>query len=231
MSKVFFTLALIIKCNSIITTVINISAPSKSVTVNWTFANVITMPIKYINRNNALVILYSYTPGVTISGNTVTYTDNFTGISLDDIIPGAGVNGYSTVVDRTTTSTNIVYSGNMQADFDAVDFNIEYVNNKIEYIPGTEWYVENTVKISEEKWDVIKHYISIGVLTTITIVYKISPDDTITIPVSSAMLSMADFTYTRGYNDAALVQPTTNETQINVFKYRYDVYPKQILLT
>ena len=141
------------------------------------------------------------------------------------------MNGYSTVVDKTTTSTNIVYSGNMQADFDAVDFNIEYVNNKIEYIPGTEWYVENTIKISEEKWDVIKHYISTGALTTITIVYKISPDDTITIPISSAMLSMSDFTYTRGYSDAVLVQPTTVESQINVFKYRYDVYPKQILLT
>lgn len=213
------------------TTIINISAPNKSVTVNWTFANVITMPIKYINRNNALVTLYSYTPGITISGNTVTYVDNFTGISLDDIIPGAGVNGYSTVVDRTTTSTNIVYSGNMQADFDAVDFNIEYVNNKIEHIPGTEWYVENTIKISKEKWDVIKHYISTGALTTITIIYKISPDDTITIPISSAMLSMTDFTYTRGYSDATLVQPTTVESQINVFKYRYDVYPKQILLT
>ena len=212
------------------TTTVNISGSSKTIDVRWTFNNVDTMPIRYVSRNNKTVVLYASSPGVTVNANSVDYIDTFTsGTSLDDIAPAAGVLGYSTVVDNTTTTTNITYSGNAQDDFDAVDLAVEFTNNKITKSP-TEWYVENAIKISDKKWDVIKHYFGLGQISAIKVTYKINPDDVITIPITSSMISLNEFNYARPYSDAASVQPTTNETQINVYKYRYDTYPREIVL-
>lgn len=218
------------------TTTISLNAGTKICDLDWEISGVIQFPIKYVNMNDGITIINENDSSVSVVGNKIKYVKSLSASdNIMDYIPVSGVYNYSNVTSNLTKITNIVsYSGNMNLDFNAMDFGIEYTNIKktIQVGSVTEWFVENTIKITDDKWEVIKHYISTGDLNKIRVKYYFMfMNDEIIIPVSSIDVTQPYLIYTRSYADAKIPQnPTNMEGHINKLSYEYNICDKEIIL-
>ena len=218
------------------TTTISLNAGVKICDLDWEISGVIQFPIKYVNMSGVITIINENDSSVSIVGNKVKYVKSLSASdNVMDYIPVSGVFNYSNVTSNIIQTTNIIaYSGDMNLDFNAMDFGIEYTNTKNTVMIGsaTEWFVENTIKVTDEKWEVIKHYISTGDLNKIRVKYYFMfMNDEIVIPASSIDVTQPYLIYTRPYADAKGPQtPTNMEGHINQLSYEYNICDKEFIL-
>ena len=218
------------------TTTISLNAGVKICDLDWEISGVIQFPIKYVNMSGVITIINENDSSVSIVGNKVKYVKSLSANdNVMDYIPVSGVFNYSNVTSNIVQTTNIIaYSGDMNLDFNSMDFGIEYTNTKNTVLIGsaTEWFVENTIKVTDEKWEVIKHYISTGDLNKIRVKYYFMfMNDEIVIPASSIDVTQPYLIYTRPYADAKGPQaPTNMEGHINQLSYEYNICDKEFIL-
>ena len=189
------------------TIVTNVDAISGSnVVTNIQISGITHFPIRYKNMfGDDKFIWMGDIDGskLSFSGNTLTVND--TTLS-NEYSPLAGVINYSSVTDNITYSNNIIYSGDMNLDFNAVDDLIEKINSVLP-VPSdpSKYYCQFAVKVKHTKWEIIKHYAYSGDLNTITVSFAttspILGTKTFSVGVGSINLANPDLALSRPFSD------------------------------
>ena len=126
--------------------------------------------------------------------------------------------------DSITYTNNIIYSGDMNVDFNAADDTLEKINTIQSITSGatTGDYVQFAVKIKYTKWEIIKHYILSGDLSNITVsfatVHPILVTKTFTVASSSVNLTLDSLSLVRPFSDvdpSEIVPPHLANTYLN----------------
>ena len=187
--------------------VVNIDPSSTNyVTTNIQISGITHFPVKYINHfGDEKVIQYT-----DIDGSTISFSGGILSISdttpKNEYAPFTGISGYSSVSDSITYTNNIIYSGDMNVDFNAADDTLEKINTIQSITSGstTGDYVQFAVKIKYTKWEIIKHYILSGDLSNITVsfatVHPILGTKTFTIASSSVNLTLDSLSLVRPFS-------------------------------
>ena len=175
-----------------------------STTVDITISGITHFPVKFINiYNQEITINYSDVNGVDITFNsssrTLRVNKAYPSSDMSNYWnPFGGVFNYSQITNNINLTYSLIYSGDMNLDFNSATRRTDIDNSSVAVTPSsatTDYTLRTRIKFREFKLEIIDHYISNNTLTGIKFDYSTS---SATLGNFSFTVPKSDITITNG---------------------------------